>query len=165
MRVVSLAPSNTEILFALGLEGHLAAVTSYCNFPEAAKNLKRLPGWSTIKAADVLALKPDLVLTSSICQESLRQELQSQGVKIHHLDPRSLDEVAHSFIEIARLFGKEAEGRKLSRSFHAELDVFKASPPQVRPPRLCRRMGQAPDGFWQLGSRNAARRRSRTFQP
>jgi iron complex transport system substrate-binding protein len=133
MRVVSLAPSNTEILFALGLGPELVAVSSFCNFPEAAKSLPRLPGWSTIRAADVVALKPDLVLSSSICQEPLRQELAAAGLGLAHIDPRSLDEVAHSFIQIGGLFGRQAEGRALSRAFHAALDPFKASAPQRRP--------------------------------
>src|SRR3954466_16034844 len=100
MRLVSLAPSNTEILFALGLEKDLVGVTSFCNFPEAARALPRLPGWSTIKAKDVLALKPDLVLTSTLCQESLRQALSDAGAQVAHFDPRTLDAVAHSFVEI-----------------------------------------------------------------
>jgi iron complex transport system substrate-binding protein len=132
MRVISLAPSNTEILFALGLQKELVAVTSFCNFPAAAKNLPRLPGWSTIKAADVLEFKPDLVLTSTICQEALRREIEAAGLKIHHFDPRTLDAVAHSFIELGELFSKSKEGRSLSRDFHAELDSLKASAPERR---------------------------------
>lgn len=132
MRVVSLAPSNTEILYALGLQDQLVAVTSFCHFPESAKSLKRLPGWSTIKAADVLALNPDLVLTSTICQETLRQDLLKAGIKLFHADPRTLDAVAHSFIEIAELFGKLEAGRALSRDFHSALDAFKATPVEKR---------------------------------
>jgi iron complex transport system substrate-binding protein len=133
MRVISLAPSNTEILFALGLQSELVAVSSYCNFPEAAKSLPRLPGWSTIKAPDVLALKPDLVLTSSVCQETLRHDLQAAGMRLQHCDPRTLDAVAHSFIEIAGLFGKASGGRALSRAFHSSLDALRSAPPLSRP--------------------------------
>ena len=74
-RTVSLAPSNTEIIYALDAEYQLLAVSGFCDFPEPAKKMPRLPGWSTIKAADVLALKPDLVLTSSICQAELKAAL------------------------------------------------------------------------------------------
>jgi iron complex transport system substrate-binding protein len=133
MRVVSLAPSNTEILLALGLGGQLVAVTSYCRLPAEMAGLTRLPGWTSIKAADVLALKPDLVLTSSICQASLRQQLEAAGCRLHHADPRTLDEVAHSFIEISVLFGIQAQGRQLSRDFHASIDTYKAQSWPSRP--------------------------------
>lgn len=133
MRIVSLAPSNTEILYALGLQDQIVAVTSFCNYPPAAKSQLRLPGWSTIKSADVLALKPDLVLTSTVCQDSLRRDIEAAGVTLYHADPRTLDSVAHSFIEIGVLFGKQAEGRTLSRNFHAALDHLKVSAPEWRP--------------------------------
>ena len=127
MRIVSLAPSQTEILLALGLGAELAAVTSYCRLPADFESLPRLPGWSSIKASDVLKFEPGLVLTSSICQQSLRAELAAAGIRLQHSDPRTLDAVAHSFIELGIEVGKKEEGRALSRKFHAELDAFKAS--------------------------------------
>src|SRR5438034_830505 len=107
MRVVSLAPSNTEIIFALGAEKSLVAVTSFCDFPEPAKKIPRLPGWSTIHAKDVLAHKPDLALTSSICQAKLKADLEAAGVRVIHFDPRHLKDVPESFIEIGELLGAD----------------------------------------------------------
>ena len=131
MRVVSLAPSNTEIIFALGAEKSLVAVTAFCDFPADAKKLPRLPGWSTIKAQDVLAHKPDLALTSSICQAELKSELEAAGVRVIHFDPRSLSQVSESFIQIAKLLG--VDGSKHSAEFSSDIQKLIQSRPAKRP--------------------------------
>jgi iron complex transport system substrate-binding protein len=123
LRAVSLAPSNTEIVFALGAQEQLLAVSSYCDFPEVAKKLPRLAGWSSIKAKDVLALKPELVLSSSLCQEALQQELAAAGLKVVHLDPRSLKDVASSFETIGGLLGKD--GKALAKKFLSDLEALR----------------------------------------
>ena len=64
-RILSLAPSNTEILFALGAGDRVVGVTSFCDFPPAARALPRVGSWisvTNIKQFD--ELKPDLILTS-----------------------------------------------------------------------------------------------------
>ena len=61
-RIVSLAPSNTEIIYALGAEDSLVAVTRYCDFPEDAKNKPRIGGWLDINDKLVKSCNPDLIL-------------------------------------------------------------------------------------------------------
>jgi iron complex transport system substrate-binding protein len=130
VRVVSLAPSNTEIIYALGAEKQLVAVTAFCDFPAAAKQLPRLPGWSTIMAKDVLAHKPDLALTSSICQDELKAELEAAGVRVVHFDPRQLSQVSESFIQVAKLLG--VDGQKLSSEFSQGIQNLIQSRPAKR---------------------------------
>src|SRR6185369_3173785 len=92
-RIASLAPSHTELAFALGAGDRVIATTSYCNWPEEALKLPKLKGWANLKAEDVSALKPDLVLTSSVCQGELLAALQKAGLPVLHQDPRSLSDV------------------------------------------------------------------------
>ena len=61
-RIVSLAPSNTEILFALGLEDRIVGVTDYCDYPPAAAGIQKIGGYKTISVEKVLAADPDLIL-------------------------------------------------------------------------------------------------------
>ena len=63
-RIVSLAPANTEILFALGLGDKVVGVTDYCNYPSEAKTKPSIGGYSTISVEKVIALRPDLVVAS-----------------------------------------------------------------------------------------------------
>jgi len=61
-RIISLSPSTTEILFQLGLEDKIIGVTSYCNYPEAAKQKPRLGGYLDPNYEAIAALQPDLVI-------------------------------------------------------------------------------------------------------
>src|SRR3989338_838653 len=64
-RIISLAPSNTEILYALGADDRLVAVTRYCDFPEEANKKPRIGGWLDINDELVKSYNPDLILTST----------------------------------------------------------------------------------------------------
>ena len=63
-RIVSLAPTNTEILFALGLGDRVVGVTDYCDYPAEAKTKPSIGGYSTVSVENVIAQKPDLIVAS-----------------------------------------------------------------------------------------------------
>ncbi|TET61556.1 ABC transporter substrate-binding protein, partial [Candidatus Aerophobetes bacterium] len=69
--IVSLAPSNTEILFALGLVDKLVAVSQYCNYPPEVQNKPKVGGFSTINIEKVVSLEPDLVLATGGVQKKV----------------------------------------------------------------------------------------------
>src|SRR5262245_18434446 len=73
-RILSLAPNVTEILFALGLGARIAGVTSYCDFPEAAKTKEKVGDTLHPDLEKIISLKPDLVVVSTSSQlETLTQ--------------------------------------------------------------------------------------------
>src|SRR5437773_4127166 len=63
-RIVSTAPSVTEILFALGAGDQVVGDTLYCNYPEAAKSKPKIGGYATPNIELILALNPDLVFVN-----------------------------------------------------------------------------------------------------
>ena len=71
-RIISLAPSNTEILFALGLADRVVGVTDYCDYPPEAQDKPSIGGFSTPNMEEVLALSPDLVLAADIHKDEIR---------------------------------------------------------------------------------------------
>ena len=78
-RIISLAPSNTEVLFALGLEDKVVGVTEFCNYPEAAKAKPKIGGFTTVDIERVVALEPELVLATSIHGETVIPALEKVG--------------------------------------------------------------------------------------
>lgn len=62
-RIISMAPSVTETLFALGQSDRLAGVTNFCDYPEEAKSLPRIGGWINPNIEAIVNLKPDLIVT------------------------------------------------------------------------------------------------------
>ena len=61
-RIISLSPTNTEILFAIGAGDRVVGVTEYCNYPAEAKEREKVGGVSTVSIEKVVSLEPDLIL-------------------------------------------------------------------------------------------------------
>ena len=112
-RIISLAPSNTEILFALGLGDRVVAVTDYCNYPPQATEKPSIGGFSTPNIEEVIALSPDLTLATSRHEKRIIPALEGKGLTIFTLDPKTLDEVLESITLIGEVTGKGEEASQL----------------------------------------------------
>lgn len=132
-RVISLAPSVTELVFALGGGKRLVGRTSFCDHPEEAKRIPSVGGWTTANVEAVVALKPDLVLTSTFLQDEIVAALRAQGVPVCHTDPRILAEVLESFETIAGALGVPERGRSLRAEIECQLESLPAASHLPRP--------------------------------
>jgi iron complex transport system substrate-binding protein len=113
MRIVSLAPSNTEILYELGLGDDIVAVTRFCDFPEEARQKPKIGGWTDVDFDKVLEHKPDLVVTSTFVQEKVREECKGLGVNVLHLDPRDMRSVYESIMILAEATDTKEKARQM----------------------------------------------------
>jgi iron complex transport system substrate-binding protein len=105
MRIISLAPSNTEILFAIGKGDSIIARTAYCDYPPSALKIPKIGDWVNPDIAEVLKLDPDLVLTSTVVQEKLAGRLMGEGLHVLHLSPKTLEDVFRSIYRIGEAAG------------------------------------------------------------
>ncbi len=112
-RIVSLAPSHTETLFALGLSDRLVAVTDYCNYPPEAKDKPSIGGFSTPNIEEVVAADPDLVLATNIHEDKVIPQLESKGLTVVAVNPRTIDDVIDSITLIGMVTGAEKEATDL----------------------------------------------------
>lgn len=112
-RVVSLAPSLTEIVYFLGLDRSLAGVTRYCNHPPAAAGLPKIGGVSDPDVERIVALSPDLVLctTDGNPREKVRA-LEELGIPCFAVAPQDLASVFTAIERIGALLGAPARGRR-----------------------------------------------------
>jgi len=105
-RVVSLAPSVTENIFAVGAGDRLVGVTTFCNYPEEAKAIAKVGDTLTPNMETIIALKPDVVFVSTASQiEVFMKTLEANGIAVYVTNPKSLDEVFKSMQNLADLFG------------------------------------------------------------
>ncbi|HWQ14805.1 MAG TPA: ABC transporter substrate-binding protein, partial [Roseiflexaceae bacterium] len=81
-RIVSLAPSTTEILFALGLGPQVAAVDDFSNYPPETAELPKIGSFGTVNVERITALQPDLVLAAGITAPELVQQLADLGLTV-----------------------------------------------------------------------------------
>ncbi|MFA4836427.1 MAG: cobalamin-binding protein [Dehalococcoidia bacterium] len=122
-RIVSLAPSNTEILFALGLGDQVVGVTDYCDFPPEAKLKEKIGGFSEVNLEKVLSLSPDLVLAADIHTKTIVPELENRGLKVIVLNPKTIDELLANITQVGALTGKEAESAKLVADMKGRIEA------------------------------------------
>jgi iron complex transport system substrate-binding protein len=113
MRIASLSPAATEILFALGKQEWIVCADQFSNFPEEAKRVPHVRDHQKIRAEDLLVHNPELTLTATVIQERLAGELRKQGLGVVHQDPRTLRDIEESIRQIGILVGAEEQAAKL----------------------------------------------------
>ncbi len=122
-RIVSLAPSNTEILFALGLDDKVVGVTEYCNYPQAAKTKPKVGGFSTVDIEKVVSLEPDLVLATQIHGKTVIPALEKLGLTVVALTPSSLNEVLSSITLVGEVTGQDEQASKLVNNLRTRIEA------------------------------------------
>jgi len=120
-RIVSLAPQNTEILFALGLGDKIVGVTSYCNYPPEAQEKPQIGGFSTVDIEKVVSLSPDLVVAALIHEKETIPQLESHGLKVLALAPKTLSEVTQAIELVGKATGTETQAKKLVDDMEARM--------------------------------------------
>jgi len=105
-RAVSLAPSLTETVFAIGAGDRLVGVTTYCNYPEEAKSIQKVGDTLNPNIETIIALRPDVVLVSTASQlETYTKTLEQNGIAVYVSNPTSLNGVFENMQKLAELFG------------------------------------------------------------
>ena len=138
-RLVSLAPSNTEILFAIGAGDQVVGVTEYDNYPPEAQTREKVGGFSakTISIEKIVALKPDLVFSAGSIQQPVIEALEQAGIPVFALDPQGLEGVYANIEAAGRLTGHQAEAAKLIADMKARVaavtEKTQALPEDQRP--------------------------------
>jgi len=132
-RIISLAPANTEIVYALGLEDRLVGVTEFCNYPPDAKNKARVGGFSTVDIEKTVALKPDLVLASAIHSKSVTPQLQKMGFRVVTLNPKTVKGVINDITLTGSLAGADKAAAALTASLQKRVDAVTAATAGLTP--------------------------------
>ena len=122
-RIVSLAPNLTEIVYAVGAGDKLVGVTTYCDYPAAAKNVEKIGDTLKPNLERIIALQPDVVLVSTASQlEAFTSQLEAQGVAVYVTQPKDLDGVLRSVAEIGDLLGQRSNGENLVNELLARVE-------------------------------------------
>ncbi|MGL1834125.1 cobalamin-binding protein [Rhodocyclaceae bacterium SMB388] len=105
-RIVSLAPHVTEVLFAAGAGAHVVGVVAYSDYPEAARSLPQVGGYSNVDLEAIVALRPDLVVAwASGNRHAHLDKLEALGIPVYLNESRDLAGVARSIEQFGLLAG------------------------------------------------------------
>ncbi|WP_410769966.1 ABC transporter substrate-binding protein [Fontibacillus sp. BL9] len=120
-RIVSLAPSETEGLFALGLDEQIVGVSDNDDYPEAAKDKPKMGGFQ-VNVEAVVAAQPDLVLAGSLIGEDTVKSLTDLGMKVFRSNPKTIDGVMDNIKTVGEITDHQNEAKEVTEQMKAELD-------------------------------------------
>ncbi len=114
-KIVSLAASNTEILFAIGAGGQVIGRDEFSDYPQEALSLTDVGGgWGELNNELIVSLQPDLVLAAQINTAEQVKTLEDLGLTVYYLpNPTDMDGLYANLQEIARLTGRESNTEEL----------------------------------------------------
>ncbi|HEY2561962.1 MAG TPA: cobalamin-binding protein [Caldimonas sp.] len=144
-RVVTLAPSLTELVFAAGAGSTLVGVSALSDYPPAARGIARIGDAGRVDVERVLELKPDLVLVWQ--RGNLSRELEQlarAGIQLFQLEPQRLDDVARAIERLGTLLGHEREARRNAESVRAALAQLRAGHAGAAPVTVFYQVWQQP---------------------
>ena len=125
-RIVSIVPSVTEMVYAVGLGDRLVGVTQWCTYPEEAKKLPKV-GDVNINIEAVLALKPDLVVADVSMSSATIEKLRELGVPLLAVNARNISEMLDALVLLGTAGGKGNEARLLAATLNDRVEKVKKS--------------------------------------
>ena len=113
-RAISLAPSVTESIFAVGAGDRLVGDTTYCNYPEEAKAIQKVGDTLNPNIETIVALKPDVVFVSGASQlENFTTTLDQNGIAVYVLNPKEMKDVFKDLAQLGDVFGTKEQAERL----------------------------------------------------
>src|SRR2546422_7493098 len=130
-RVVSLAPSVTEILFAVGLDAEVVGVTTFCDYPAKAKTRPKV-GAAIPNLEAILGLKPDLVVGTDSIRQDVLAKLEQLKIPVFVLSAKTLEDVLGHISTVGRMVGHEPEARRVVQGLRDRLGENRRRTASVR---------------------------------
>lgn len=144
-RVISLAPSTTELAYAAGMGEVLVAASAFSDYPPAARNLEQVASWQGINLERVLALKPDLILAwRSGNPQRVLDQLAALGIPIFYADAKRIDEVAQELDDLAQYSPLPEAAHQAADRIRRQATQLQAQYAHLPPKRVLLQFGTQP---------------------
>lgn len=134
-RIVSLSPSNTEILFALGAGDRVVGVTSYCDYPEEAKSIEKVGSFEGPNLELVKKVQPDIVLAGYIQEEAVKT-MENMGITVVVTEAESFDSIYDSIGMIGKITGTEAKAKEVVDAMKQSIEAVAAKNKDKKKPSV-----------------------------
>lgn len=135
-RIASTSPSETEILFALGLGDKVVGVSDYCDYPAEAKSKPKLGSITKPNEEALIATGADLVLTGVSMKAPTVDKLRELKINLYQVQPKTIDDVLANIMKMGEIFDRQAEAQKLVDQMKADrqsvVDAVKSLKPEQK---------------------------------
>src|SRR5581483_4919083 len=135
-RVVSLAPSVTEMLFAIGAGEQVIAVTPFCDYPPEAAQKPKI-GYTRPSLESQFPLHPDLIVAPhEFIRSDLLSQLEEAKVPVFILDAKVIEDIASHLQTLGRMLGRTSDGDRVATALRQRLAELRARTEALSRPRL-----------------------------
>lgn len=125
-KIISLMPSDTEIIYELGDGDKLIAVSEYCNYPEDTKNKTKLSAGENTSLEALIAMGPDVIIAGSMQQTAeLFEQLEQSGIKVVITEANSIEEAYKVINMVGKVLNKSREAEELVDNMKKEFNDIK----------------------------------------
>ena len=122
-RIVSLSPASTEILFAVGAENQIVAVSDFSDYPPQAQNLPKVGGFDgkTLSLEKILSFNPDFVYLTNVMHNHLIPHFESLNIDYYLSDANSFEQVKNEILQIAKITGHTSTGENIVKEIDSSI--------------------------------------------
>lgn len=144
-RIISLGPAITEELYILGAEDRLIGCTVYCQRPPEAKKKEKVGTAIEVNLEKIIALRPDLVLATSLTDRGAKEKLKNLGIKtVTFPAAKDFSEICGQFLELGRLVGKEEQAAEIAAVARNRVDSIRKKIKDFEQPKVFIQVGAKP---------------------
>lgn len=153
-RIISMAPSVTEMLFAIGLGDEIVGVTDYCDYPPAALKKPKIGGYYNPNIEAILSLNPDLVVaTADGYNRGIVDKLSSLGIPCYVVNPQTVERILDTMIELGRVTGRMKKARETVERLRRRVEAIRSKVMGIPPDRRVKVFySVGPMELWTAGS-------------
>lgn len=123
-KIVSLAPSATEMLFALGLGERVVGVTDSCNYPEESQSIEKVGGFKGPNLEKIVAAEPNVVFSSTVSQETV-EALDQAGIPVVVLNPQNIESIYQAIELMGKVCNSAENADQLVNDITARVNAVK----------------------------------------
>ncbi|BDH62223.1 putative ABC transporter substrate-binding lipoprotein YvrC [Lysinibacillus sp. PLM2] len=151
--IVSLQPSNTEILFELGVGERIIGVTKYDFYPEQALEIEKVSDLSTVNIERIVEMHPDIVFAYTSGSDDQINQLENVGLKVFVIkSASSIEDIYGDIRQLANVMGVEDKGEKVISDIQSQIDAVREKTEAIpQKKKVYFEISPAPD-IWSIGS-------------
>jgi iron complex transport system substrate-binding protein len=120
-RIVSLAPSVTELIFAVGAGDRVVGVTEYDTYPEEVKDLPKVGGFKGPNIELITAQEPDIVFASTLSGKEEMETLEKMGIPVVVIEAKSIDNIYESIEMLGKITNKEEKAQTIVNEMKSKI--------------------------------------------
>lgn len=132
MKIVSLSPSNTEILFALGLDDKIVGVDDFSDYPKEALDKEKVGGFSKPNIEKIVALDPDLVLSVASMQADAVTELKRLKINVFALESQNIADIVSAIEKVGKITGSDSEAKRVADKITAKIEEVQSRTKDIK---------------------------------